>query len=210
MPIKIRRSWIFTCLLVLVLSGVAWSGGALQKVRWVNDGDTIVLSNGARVRYIGIDAPETAHDNRPAERYGPEARTFNRKLVLGERVRLELDAEHRDQYGRILAYIFLEDGTFVNEALLKRGFAHYVFKAPNTRYDQRLLIAQREAMAKRAGLWKRFQNKPGPYIGNTRSKRFHRPTCPFGKQTSPRNVTSLKDRYSAFWAGYSPCAKCQP
>ncbi len=210
MQIRIGRSWILASLLVLAFSATAWSGGALQKVRWVNDGDTIVLSNGARVRYIGIDAPETAHENRPAERYGPEAKAFNRDLVLGKMVRLELDREHRDQYGRILAYIFLEDGTFVNRELLEKGYAHFVYKAPNTRHDEALLIAQREAMAKRLGLWRKFQNKAGPYLGNKRSKRFHRPTCPFGKQTSSRNVTTLKDRYSAFWAGYSPCAKCRP
>jgi len=209
MRIKYHRIWVVAWLLVLALSGDAWADG-LHRVRWVNDGDTVVLSNGARIRYIGIDAPETAHENRPAERFGPEAKAFNRDLVLGKTVRLELDRRHRDQYGRVLAYVFLENGTFVNKRLLETGHAHFVFKAPNTKYDQTLLTAQREAMAKRLGLWKRFRNKPGPYIGNKRSKRFHRPTCPFGKETSPRNALTLKDRYSAFWAGYSPCAKCSP
>ena len=210
MRYRTHRILVLTCLLVLFYISADARAGGIQRVRWVNDGDTIVLTNGARVRYIGLDAPEIKHDNRPAERYGPEAKAFNRDLVLGKKVRLELDSQRRDQYGRILGYVYLEDGTFVNQVLLQKGYAHYVFRIPNTTYDQILLTAQREAMAKRLGLWKRFPNKTGPYIGNKRSKRFHRPTCRFGTATDPRNAVTLKDRYGAFWAGYSPCSKCNP
>ena len=84
------------------------------QVRWVADGDTIVLAAGERVRYAGINAPEVAHDGEPGQPYGDEARAFNNKLVMGRWLSFELAEESRDRYGRLLAYDFLEDGTFVN------------------------------------------------------------------------------------------------
>lgn len=181
-----------------------------RYVRWVDDGDTVVLSDGTRVRYIGINAPEIAHEDRPAERFGTEARAFNRKLVYQKKVRLELDRERQDQYGRVLAYVYLEDGTFVNAELLRGGYAYHLFRRPNTKYGHLFLVLQREAMAKRVGLWKAFRNQKGPYIGNSRSRRFHDIKCPFGKAISPKNRLLFKMKYDAFWAGYSPCKRCNP
>ncbi|MBW1741332.1 MAG: thermonuclease family protein [Deltaproteobacteria bacterium] len=181
---------------------------SFHLVRWVDDGDTIVLAEGTRVRYIGINAPEVAHEDRPAERFGPEAKDFNRELVYKKKIRLEFDRERYDQYGRVLAYVFLQDGTFVNAELVKGGYAYYVFRRPNTKYDPLLLRLQREAMAKRAGMWKQFPNQKGPFLGNRHSRRFHQMTCPFGKATSPKHRIIFKTTYDAFWAGYSPCKKC--
>ena len=198
----------------LFLGLLSLDGGALasqwRQVRGLDDGDTVVLSDGTRVRYIGINAPEIAHEDRPAERFGLEARAFNRKLVDQKRVRLELDRERQDQYGRLLAYVFLEDGTFVNAELIKAGYAYYLFLAPNTKYDQLLLRLQREAMAKRVGLWRGFPDQRGTYVGNGRSKRFHQANCPFGKMISPKNRVVFKTKYDAFWAGYGPCKRCSP
>ncbi|NVM57572.1 MAG: thermonuclease family protein, partial [Desulfobacterales bacterium] len=174
-------------------------------VRWVDDGDTVVLADRARVRYIGINAPEVAHEDMSAEKFGPEAGAFNRKLVYHKKVRLELDRQRHDQYGRLLAYVFLEDGTFVNAEMVRGGYAYYVFRRPNAKYDQLLLRLQREAMAKRVGLWKALRDRRDTYIGNRNSRRLHRATCNFGKTTSPKNRTLFKTRYAAFWAGYSPC-----
>jgi micrococcal nuclease len=208
------RTWICLAAMGLFLVLLLPGGGALasqwRQVRWVDDGDTVVLSDGARVRYIGINAPEIAHEDRPAERFGPEARAFNRKLVDQKRVRLELDRERQDQYGRLLAYVFLEDGTFVNAELVKAGYAHYLFRMPNTKYDQLLLRLQREAMAKRVGLWRGFPDKRGTYVGNGRSKRFHQASCPFAKMISPKKRVIFKTRYDAFWAGFGPCKRCNP
>jgi len=190
------------------------SGGAVAdsfcRVRWVDDGDTVVLADGRRVRYTGINAPEVAHEDRPQERFGPEARDFNRKLVLKKNVRLEFDRKKYDQYGRVLAYLFLQDGTFVNAELVKGGYAYYVFRRPNTKYDSLLLRLQREAMAKRVGMWERFPDQGGPFLGNRHSRRFHRMACPFGKGTSPKHRITFKTKYDAFRAGYSPCKRCNP
>jgi endonuclease YncB( thermonuclease family) len=209
MGMGIRISVVFL-LALLGLSGTAAYSGSdrFVQVRWVDDGDTIVLSDGTRVRYGGINAPELAHKNNPAEPFGYEAKEFNRKLVYSKRVRLEFDREKHDQYGRVLAYVFLEDGTFVNGALLTSGHAHFVFRKPNTKYDSRLLALQRKAMAERVGLWATLSDQGGPFLGNRRSKRFHQMDCPFGSQMRSRNREILETKYDAFWEGYSPCKKC--
>jgi endonuclease YncB( thermonuclease family) len=202
---------IGVCLVVALLAfhGItrSWEGG---RVVWVDDGDTVALSDGAKVRYIGINAPEVAHEERPGEPFGPEARAFNHKLVFEKKVRLEFDREQRDQYNRLLAYVFLEDGTFVNAELVKAGYAYCLLQRPNTKYDERLLALQREAMEKRVGLWKGFVDQRGPYVGNRHSRRFHRAGCAFSKGISPRNRVLLKTRYEAFWQGLSPCRRCNP
>jgi micrococcal nuclease len=213
---KVHTNWKWACMTAvgLFLALLLPHGGTLasqwRQVRWVDDGDTVVLSDGTRVRYIGINAPEIAHEDRPAERFGPEARAFNRKLVDQKRVRLELDRERQDQYGRLLAYVFLEDGTLVNAELVRAGYAYYLFLTANTTYDQLLLRLQREAMAKRVGLWRGFPDQQGTYVGNGRSKRFHQANCPFGKTISPENRVVFKTKYDAFWAGYAPCKRCNP
>jgi len=197
------------CLVLVLLYDIVWAS-EWNRVQWVDDGDTVVLSGGVKVRYIGINAPEVAHEDRAAERFGPEARVFNRKLVFEKRVRLEIDREEQDQYNRLLAYVFLEDGTFVNAELVRGGYAYCLFKRPNTKYDAQLLGLQREAMKKRVGLWKGFVDQEGPYVGNRHSRRFHGASCPFGMNISPKNRILLKTRYDAFWQGFSPCKRCKP
>jgi endonuclease YncB( thermonuclease family) len=203
---------IILAALLLPLSGLYGPAltASFPQVRWVDDGDTVVLVDGRRVRYTGINAPEVAHEDRPAERFGPQARDFNRKLVFKKEVRLEFDREKQDQYGRVLAYLFLQDGTFVNAELVKGGYAYHVFRRPNTKYDTQLLSLQREAMTKRLGMWERFQDQRGPFPGNRHSRRFHQMSCPFGKTTSPKRRIIFKTKYNAFWAGYSPCKRCNP
>ena len=178
------------------------------RVRWVDDGDTVVLADGRRIRYSGINAPEVAHEERPGQRFGIEARDYNRKLVYKKPVRLEFDRERYDQYGRVLAYLFLKDGTFVNAELVKGGYAYYVFRRPNTKYDSLLLRLQRKAMAKKVGMWEMVPDRKGPFLGNRHSKRFHQMTCPFGKTTSAKRRIIFETSYDAFQAGYSPCKKC--
>jgi len=104
----------------------------LVFVQRVIDGDTVVLANGDRIRYIGINTPELHHPQKGAEYYAKEALNFNKELVLGKPVRLEFDKERFDRYGRTLAYVYLEDGTFVNKELVKRGYARTMAIKPNT------------------------------------------------------------------------------
>jgi endonuclease YncB( thermonuclease family) len=163
------------------------------------------------VRYIGINAPEVAHNRAPAEYFGNKARKYNKRLVSGKKVRLVFDQERYDRHGRLLAYVYLEDGTFVNEALVQEGCAHVFFAPPNTKYYEHLLSLQREAIKEQRGMWRHLLgDSKGPYIGNRWSKKFHRPTCPFGKQTTSRHVVRLTTKKEAFMNGYSPCRRCLP
>ena len=125
------------------------------RVNCVVDGDTIVLDTGERVRYIGIDTPEIAHHHKSAEYYGKEANEFNKKLALGKNIRLEFDEERFDKYGRTLAYVYLEDGTFVNAELVKSGYARTMSIKPNTKYTSLFKELQNEAKIKRKGMWAR-------------------------------------------------------
>jgi len=113
----------------------------------VIDGDTIVVEldgQNERVRYIGIDTPEM-NDERPTiRRVASAAKAANARLVAGRRVRLELDAERRDRYGRLLAYVWVGD-TMVNEALVRAGYAVPYTVPPNVKYADRFVDAARAA-----------------------------------------------------------------
>lgn len=127
------------------------------------DGDTIVLEDGTKIRYIGLNTPER---DRP---FYEEATEANRKLVEGREVRLEFDAVEIDRYGRTLAYVFARDSTgssaeltveastrdeiFVNLELLRRGYANVFTLPPNVKYEALFLEAEREAREAGRGLW---------------------------------------------------------
>ncbi len=131
------------------------------------DGDTLVLSDGERVRLIGIDTPEmhesqklirdsqrTQQDAATIKALGRRSHEFTAALVEGKRVRLEFDVERRDKYGRLLAYAYLKDGTFVNEEIVRQGFASLMTYPPNVKYADVFLKAYREARESKRGLWK--------------------------------------------------------
>ncbi|MFH0732960.1 MAG: thermonuclease family protein [Candidatus Omnitrophota bacterium] len=129
----------------------------LYSVSTVIDGDTVILSNGEHVRYIGIDTPETRKKVNGAWEYVPEpfaaeASDLNKNLVEGETVTLEFDKELRDKYGRLLAYVFIRD-KMVNEELLLGGYAKLLIIAPNTKYADRLKKAQSAAQDLKKGIW---------------------------------------------------------
>ena len=178
------------------------------SVRRVYDGDTIQLENGMHVRYIGINAPEIAHQDKPGEPFGPEAMAFNEKIVLSKPVRIQGDQEASDQYGRRLAYIFLQDGTFVNQEMVRNGLAHVLYKPPNITHDAALLKSQQEAMKTGKGMWANWKEKPSDYVGNKKSRRFHLKTCALGQRTSRQNRIQFGRKWDAFWEGYAPCKKC--
>jgi micrococcal nuclease len=84
---------------------------------------------------------------------GKDAAAFTRKLIVKKKVRLEFDVERRDKFGRLLAYVYLEDGTFVNAEILKQGYGQVMTHPPNLRYEQLFLKLQQEARQAGRGLW---------------------------------------------------------
>ena len=122
-------------------------------VKRVIDGDTIELENGKKVRYIGIDTPETVHPNKAAQCYGKESSDKNKSIVEGKKVRLEKDITETDKYKRLLRYVYLEDGTFVNLLLVKEGYARSYTYPPDVKYQDEILDAEKEARKDGGGRW---------------------------------------------------------
>ena len=132
-------------------------GVATGRVVKVVDGDTVhVRIDGEEetVRYIGVDTPETKKPGTGVQCFGPDASAANRRLVAGEDVRLAYDAERRDRYGRLLAYVYRSsDGVFVNAALVRSGYGRTLAIAPNTAHRARLERLERDARTGGRGLW---------------------------------------------------------
>ena len=126
-------------------------GGSVKVVRVV-DGDTIEIEGGQTVRYIGIDTPETVHPQKTVECFGREASNKNKELVEGKFVRLEKDVSEVDKYGRLLRYVYVDD-VFVNELLVREGFAHASSYPPDVKYQDLLNSVQQEAQSQNRGLW---------------------------------------------------------
>ena len=124
----------------------------------VVDGDTIdvdIEGHRERVRLIGIDTPETKKPNTPVQCYGPEATKFTKSMLgKGALLHLERDVVARDDYGRMLAYVYLAgDGTFVNMAIIRQGFARVLTIRPNAAHADEFGAAARSAQADNIGLW---------------------------------------------------------
>jgi micrococcal nuclease len=177
-------------------------------IKWVADGDTVYTKGGKSIRYIGINSPEIDHEKKVAEPFGYEARKLNRDLVHRKRVRLEFDTEKADRYGRLLAYVYLPNGTFVNQSIVREGMAHVIVHKKTRRYAEILLDAQRLAMKDGKGIWKHFQKIPETLVGNLRSKRFHDLSCPSSRKIKQKNRRFFSSQWDAFWQGYAPCRKC--
>ena len=122
------------------------------QVTRVIDGDTIELLGGERVRFLGIDTPETVKPNTPVQCFGKEASAYTKALLEGKTVTLTRDVEDRDKYGRLLRYVYL-DGLFVNEALVRDGYARVYTYPPNVNHAQEFVAAERIARSEKRGLW---------------------------------------------------------
>lgn len=151
-----KLSWssvLFFLILVVLYYVLSQQTPGEYLVVKVIDGDTIELSNGEKVRYIGIDTPELHHPQRSVEYFAREVYEANRRLVEGKKVRLEFDVEKRDRYGRLLAYVYV-DGVMVNEWLVANGYAQVATFPPNVKYADRFLKLEKEARRLKLGLWK--------------------------------------------------------
>ena len=134
------------------------AGPSVGRVVRVVDGDTIRVEVGGRterVRYIGVDTPESVKPGSPVECFGKKASRFNARLVAGRRVRLVRDVEERDRYGRLLAYVYRAgDGLFVNARLARDGYATPLTIPPNVRFAERFRREAAEARSAGRGLWR--------------------------------------------------------
>ncbi|MDD5136577.1 MAG: thermonuclease family protein [Candidatus Omnitrophica bacterium] len=177
---RIRKELKLTQAIVLAILVVIYAGAKLISgtgkpaavksetavVARAVDGDTLKLSDGRRVRLIGVDTPEVHYSNkllRDSNRSGKDVKAiqalgkrsadFTRQLCEGKRVRMETDVKKFDKYGRLLAYVYLEDGTFVNARILEDGYGQVMTIPPNVKYADRFLKLQQQARDNHKGLW---------------------------------------------------------
>lgn len=135
----------------------------LYRVVNINDGDTIEIDmNGTTetVRFIGVDTPETHKPNTPVQCYGPEATTYTKQLIGNQKVRLQADPlnTNRDRYGRLLRYVYLSDGTLLEQKLIEQGYGFAYTYFPFSKSEE---FKAYEQTAKKAGLglWSACQVK---------------------------------------------------
>jgi micrococcal nuclease len=164
----------------------------LSLVDRVIDGDTIGLQNGDRVRYIGIDTPEVVDPRKPVQCFGVEAARRNKELVEGKSVRLEKDVSDRDKYGRLLRYVYLQDGTFVNLELIKEGYAAASIFPPDVKYADVFNAAEKEARGLKRGLWNSC-----PLFGSPATSAVSSAAAGSEVATSGNNICVIKGNISS-------------
>ena len=165
------RSFLVVALAVLAVAAGCDSGGSSPEttlspgaieanatIDYVVDGDTVdVVIDGReeRIRLIGIDTPETKRPDTDIQCYGPEASAFTESLLpVGTPVRIERDTVNRDDFGRLLGYVYrADDGIFVNYELVRQGFAQPLSIEPNTTYRELFVGAASAAEEANVGLW---------------------------------------------------------
>lgn len=160
----------------------------------VVDGDTLDIDcpdgpiHRTRIRLWGVDTPECVHPDRPVEHFGPEASKFTLRAVHGRPVRIELLAHQtRDKYNRLLAYVYLDDGTMLNRELIRRGLGFADLRFAH-RYSTEFKTLMDRARAERAGLWAQPETDHLPdYLPESFGKaRASTPRPPSGQSRSSR------------------------
>lgn len=133
--------------------------GERVLVAKVVDGDTIEISTGQTIRFIGIDTPETVDPRRPVGCFGKEASNEAKRLLLNKEVILQKDISNTDKYRRLLRYIYLplENGQtlFVNDYLVREGYAKVLTYPPDVKYNEQLREAEKQAREGKKGLWEK-------------------------------------------------------
>jgi micrococcal nuclease len=203
-----RKLLYILAIVVLCASFALCADLGTHKVINVIDGDTLKLADLGTVRLIGIDTPETVHPFKPVEFMGKEASEATRKLALDKSVKVETDIQTRDQYRRLLAYIYLPGGMMLNSELVRLGFAQVSTYPPNVKYQSIFLEKQKEAREAKRGLWNNVKQPlakdPTVYITKTGEK-YHRSGC-----SSLRKSKIAIKKSEAIAQGYTACKRCRP
>jgi endonuclease YncB( thermonuclease family) len=180
-------------------------------VREVLTGDTVRLAGGKTLRYASLQAPALQSKIPLVRTYGENSLAFNKSLVEGKTVRIHWGARLYDERKNLLGYVYLEDGTFVNEVVLKAGHAKLALAPPNLAHDGEFRRAEMDARRDKRGLWKEEPDNPflkSEYIGDTNTKLYHNPTCPLLERIPAAHTQSFKTRVDAKAKGYRRCKDC--
>jgi len=190
------------------------------RVVQVISGDSIAMKVGGKieeVHYIGIQTPQVRKTAAGKADYSYKAFILNTELVGGKIIHLEFDILPRDPAGRLLAYVFLLNGTFVNAELLLHGYGAAVYTPPNGMY--RMLFERLEHLARSIGrgMWRLAGSYPplmntfrGPFVADRKYKIFHRPGCRWIQGMPISESLHFQSRRKALSQGYLPCQDCKP
>ncbi len=183
-------------------------------------GDSILLKTGQRieqVNYLGVRAPGVRGRREGAPDYTRKSFLLNAELVEGKIVHLEFDILPRDSAGRLLAYVFLLNRTFVNAEILLHGYGVAVYTPPNDMYRRLFARLEHQARSVGRGMWRLPNNTSpprdgfrGPCIANRKYKIFHRPDCPWIQGIPKAESPHFQSRNDALSNGYLPCRHCKP
>ncbi len=174
------------------------------KVVKVIDGDTIVLQDGTKIRYIGMDTPERGMP------LFEEAKKANADLVQNKEIRLVYDVERKDRYGRTLAYVHVNTdigNIFVNAYLVREGYAKVATYPPNVKYVDVFKKLQKQAQENKVGLWavstkvNAEDEYSGLVVASKNSKVYHKPDCRNAKRIKEANLIKYKNPAEAQRAG---------
>jgi len=206
---------IISFTLSLILLWAPYSRSQTITCTRVVDGTVIILNNGEEVSLIGVDTPGKKHPNQPVEYFAEEALAFTVKMVEGKEVRLEYDLQEKDQFGRRLAYVYLEDGTLLNAEIIKRGYGRTDTTFP-FKYRDQFSQYEKEAREDKRGQWsKRFPKKEKEYtreyyMGSKFSTIYHLPYCTLIRKVNPLDRKMFNSVNDAVTSGYLPCKICKP
>jgi len=205
----IMRRYRPLLLLLLALCISCADSGTRKQTETVDvldvvDGDTILLTDGRKVRYIGVNTPER---DQP---FYNEATQLNRELVYGKTVTLHFSGRRTDRYGRTLAMVYVDD-IRVGDSLIAAGLAVVYGFPDNAKFLPPLVATQRAAMDRRIGLWPSLlEESEDYYIGSITGYRFHRPNCASVPKIKHDHRIQFDSKYDAYYDGYAPCNRCTP
>lgn len=181
------------------------------KVTRIVDGDTIEIEGGQKVRYIGINTPESKDPRKPVECFSAQATQKNTELVADKIIQLEKDVSDTDRYGRLLRYVYV-DGRMVNEILVKEGFAQASAYPPDIKYQDLFVQTQQQAQLQKLGLWGEtcLQASPTPTLVPTKIPRPTATRIPTPKLTLTTTSKTTAPAAPAISAYTCNCAKTCP
>ena len=187
----------------------------------VIDGDTIEVQypnkTKKKVRFIGVDTPETKHPTKDVEFYGKEAYSFTKSVLENKTIVMKKEKGLQDRYGRELRHIYLpETYIFLNEYLVEQGYGKASFYHPNTKYKEHFTKLEKEAREAKKGMWKNnsyISKKPevlSGIVGSSKSNKYHKASCRWAKKINQENLIKFDSVEDAIKEGYEPCGVCKP
>lgn len=224
---KITTSWrpsLFLFVVAVFLSGACGPKGpekekepvfsptVTTRVRYVIDGDTLIIEGGEKIRFLGIDTPEIwkQQGDYPDQPWGRDAANYLTVLLRDKEVGLVFDSVERGVYGRKLAYVILGD-ELVNARLLKGGYARYKDYGTDLKYGDYLKKQERKARARGRGLWEgKGKLKPPRYfLASQNGRYYHDPQCEYAQKIRKENRFRVTEE-EAQRLGLQACKYCLP